>query len=66
MFGVFFAFLLSFVLPTLYCESSSTVDIPPDVSNFIKSYSNDWCKGGDSWRFYTDNGTIDWLGVQVN
>ena len=63
MFGSSFALLLSCGLPTLYCES--TVDIPPDVSNFLESFANDWCKGGDSWRFYTDNATIDWLGVQV-
>ena len=65
MFGAFLVLLLSCLLPTLYCESSSTVEIPRDVYNFIKSYSSDWCKGGYSWPFYVPDATIDWLGIQV-
>ena len=65
MFILFLALVLSCGLSTLYCEPRSALDIPRDVSVFLESFANDWCKGGDSWRFYTHNATIDWLGAKV-
>ena len=35
------------------------------LHRFIDSYMKDWCRLKAPWEYYLDDGTIDWLGIQV-
>ena len=37
-----------------------------ELYSFVDSYMKDWCRLNAPWRYYLDDGTIDWLGTEVN